>query len=144
MVVPRTRSTPRELPPGSPYELELLRPLHEHPLLPEELVDAWGKLTLVDRLYDQMGVVGESAPTGEIIEGFTAEQHILVDLGPESTEEPHPLRCPVCERDTGIGMGWDCQVARAMCPDGHAEWTPQPLIMGEVWRHMMEQVTTYR
>lgn len=141
-MVPRTRLTPGELPPGSAYELDLLRPLHAHTELPEELVDAWGKLTLVDRLYDQMGVVGESAPTGEIVEGFTVEQRVLLDLGPEGEDGPHVLCCPVCGRDTGIGMGWDGQVARAMCPDGHAEWTPQPLIGGAVWKQMMEQVTT--
>ncbi|WP_143847301.1 hypothetical protein [Nocardiopsis sp. JB363] len=139
--MPRTLRTPRELPPGTAYELDLLRPLHAHTELPEELVDAWGKLTLIDQLYDHMGVVGKSAPTGEIVEGFTAEQRILLDLGPESEDGPHTLCCPVCDRDTGIGMGWDRQVARAMCPDGHAEWTPQPLIVGAVWRHMMEQVT---
>lgn len=144
MVVPHALRTPRELPPGSAYELALLSPLHAHTDLPAELVDAWGKLTLVDQLYDQMGVVGESAPTGEIVEGFTVEQRILVELGPESTDEPRLLRCPVCDRDTGIRMGWDRQVARAMCPDGHAEWTPQPLMVAGVWKHMMEQVNTWR
>lgn len=141
MVVPQTLRTPRRLPPGSPYELHLLRPVYEHNVLPDALTAAWGDLVVVDRLYDSMGVVGERAPDGRIRAEVTVEQALRVVSHPDSAEssEPHTVRCPLCDRDAGLRLRWDGQVARALCPQGHAEWTPCPLIVPDMWEQLEQR-----
>lgn len=141
MMVPHSLRTPQKLPPGSPYELELLRPLHEHAELPEALTAAWGSLTLLDRLYANMGVVGGPVPTGRILEEIRVEHKIFLSPHPDDTGETHTVQCPLCDRNIGIRLRWDGQVARALCPQGHAEWTPQPLFVSHMWEQLKQQVS---
>lgn len=145
MAVPSTVHTPRRLPAGTPYELHLLHQVHAHAELPEALTSACGNLVVIDRLYDNMGVIGERAPDGQVRTEITVQQPLRVLPRPEGTQPsaPHTVRCPLCDRDTGLQLRWDGQVGRALCPQGHGEWTPRPLIVQDMWEQLVQQAVSH-